>query len=191
MPNKMEDVAIMFQQTVTQPLATEHFQVHVHPFDTLPLLPSHIRPHFVIYQAGTALDKLHIEEGIRIVEENPLLRKVVALYDAWRTDPPAGVMDNKDFNPDPPLEEDEEDDNTDMERIARARGVKRPRETTPTKRHNLRTTGGKYVANETHDLGNLSSRTLCEHTQDFGDGRWSSKSISCWVEECAVFAESV
>jgi hypothetical protein len=51
----MDDVAFMQQNEVSGTRSPTHFTVHVYPFNTLPVLVSHIHPKFVIMATADAV----------------------------------------------------------------------------------------------------------------------------------------
>jgi hypothetical protein len=97
---------------------------YTYPYDSFPLLESHIHPKFVIFAAGSVLDKVIIEDSESnpvyqtLLEDFPSLSKIRELYLAWITPIPSdAVKDTTYYNPrdftliyDPENEGDDEGD---------------------------------------------------------------------------------
>jgi hypothetical protein len=65
----------------------EDFIVHKYPFRSLPLLRSHLRPQFVIFDSGRKLKNLKAAVLKKLADDIPSLLKVVQLYSAWMEPP--------------------------------------------------------------------------------------------------------
>ncbi|KAF8324314.1 uncharacterized protein EI90DRAFT_3130013 [Cantharellus anzutake] len=126
-PGKMDSMAVCVQHVVRSPPQVEDFTIHLHPFQNIPFLLSHIRPHFVIARAGRTLRKVDTRLSMTLSAEHPLLVKVVTLYDAWTRGLPTDVLDDESFNPPPPEgdEDNDEDDASSEDRTAPHRDKKR------------------------------------------------------------------
>jgi hypothetical protein len=70
-----------------------------YPFDTLPLLESHLRPEFVIFDAGYKLadsDQNLIQELVDVFTLR--FSSIMALYSAWIRPPPAKAKEDPTYN---------------------------------------------------------------------------------------------
>jgi len=89
-------------------LSPEHGSIHVYPFDSLPLLESHIHPKYVIFDAGSKLADSEQNLIQKLVDVFPSLQfsSIMALYSAWIRPPPAKAQEDPLYNvPDPPKKE--------------------------------------------------------------------------------------
>ena len=82
------------------------FTTHYYPFETLPIIKSHLHPKFAIVNAGQKIQKLGTTNGKifgRVVTDYPILGDLMRVYMAWLQ--PAD-LDDKSFNVPfvPPLE---------------------------------------------------------------------------------------
>jgi hypothetical protein len=68
------------------PLLNTQFSHYLHPFNTLPLFETHLRPQFVIFNSGSKLRRLaeNSSNSFRKVrDEFPVIQKIIALHSAW------------------------------------------------------------------------------------------------------------
>ena len=63
--------------------ADAHVSSHFHPFNTLPLLRSHLQPRFVIFNARAKLALLKYEWVEWIAQHYPWILRMLTLYNAW------------------------------------------------------------------------------------------------------------
>ena len=159
MPSKMTAMWISRLDTIptaNSPLQANHISTHVHPFQTLPPLDSHLRPHFVIFEAGRKLQALSPIELIEFTRQNPLLEKIACIYHAWVKRRPEGAEKDVSFVPPPPpsdeYSETDDDDNTQAQRCARGNRQSRPSTQSPANQNRKKRKlgsqrkGGKYIS---------------------------------------------
>jgi len=86
---------------------------HPYPFDTLPLLESHLQPKFVIFDAGQKLAESEQNEIQNLVDVFPSLQfsSIMALYSAWIRPPPAKAKEDLTYN----VPDDDDDNSYDSE----------------------------------------------------------------------------
>lgn len=118
LPRKTKQLGITVQHRMQETTTPEDFTVHTYPFDDLPYARSHVRPHFVIFEAGMVLGRQPADFAVMLdnVQHHRSLRKVVGLYQAWTNDLPANVLEDTSFNPGSPGDSGEDDDSSDSER---------------------------------------------------------------------------
>jgi hypothetical protein len=102
------------------PPSPTDYSIHGYPFDSLPLLKSHLHPKFAMYDAGRKLEKVKINpnEINRLQHLFPSLSSIVAVYDAWKQLPtkeqqqdPTYVSNDNDVRPDYyDIDEDNDED---------------------------------------------------------------------------------
>lgn len=75
---------IFRQRDTLGPLMAGDVSIHVHPFDTLPVVTSHVHPKFVLlhltHQLALRASDAYI---VRLLEGNSLARKIAQLGDHW------------------------------------------------------------------------------------------------------------
>ncbi|KAF7983060.1 hypothetical protein HWV62_23957 [Athelia sp. TMB] len=207
MPSKMTSMWISRLDTIptaNSPLQASHVSTHVHPFQTLPLLNSHLRPHFVIFEAGRRLQALSPIVLFEFMRQNPLLEKIACIYHAWVKIPPEGAEKDESFvPPSPPSDEyseTDEDENTQAHRRARGNKQSRP-QTQSLVSHNRkkRKLGNQRKgADYTSDVGkrkrahnsapSLSREILRNHLVD-EEKMWTADSIRAWSENNSVLED--
>jgi hypothetical protein len=79
----MEKVAFMRQNEDPETLSTNNFTVHVYPFNTLPVLVSHIHPKFVILATAQAVANQEEDATQALVQRFPTLGTILRLSLAW------------------------------------------------------------------------------------------------------------
>lgn len=81
--------------------------IHLYPFRTLPLLESHLRPEFVILEAGRKLKKYRklarISDGVLValrvvITQWPFVTKIENIYEAWMRPLPDGALESAIFD---------------------------------------------------------------------------------------------
>lgn len=91
---------------------TENFSIHSYPFDTLPLLESHLQPKFVIYNAGEKLAVLGHRLYDKLIDSFPGLSSsfslILSLYAAWTLPPPDDAGEDSSY-----VSADDDDDGDD------------------------------------------------------------------------------
>jgi hypothetical protein len=92
---------------------------HWYPFDALPLIESHIRPEFAIFDAGAKLAKMMQSKNTgkfdELVQKFPSLLSIIDLYNVWIRAPPPDAQTDILYNAplDPPDDGDDDDDDDD------------------------------------------------------------------------------
>jgi hypothetical protein len=103
----MDSVPIHLQIKQDPPISPAFFRTIVHPFDDLPIIRSHLRPHFVIYNAA-----LKLVDNAEYQNQHPTLANsfedIVAIYLQWTALPTEEFL-NASIAPSAPLEEEESD----------------------------------------------------------------------------------
>ena len=103
----MDSVPIHLQINQNPPISPASFRTIVHPFDDLPIIRSHLRPHFVIYNAA-----LKLVDNAEYQTQHPTLassfKKILAIYLQW-TIPPTEEFLNSRMASSAPSEEEESD----------------------------------------------------------------------------------
>ncbi|KAH0826758.1 hypothetical protein J3R83DRAFT_5168 [Lanmaoa asiatica] len=91
-----------------------HFRLYAYPFYDFPIVESHLRPHFVILEAGRKLKRLPLTYIPSLYTQYPILNQVSDLYESWTAALPEYVLSDEEFYPPPSQEssEDEDDNNT-------------------------------------------------------------------------------
>ncbi|KAG6372243.1 hypothetical protein JVT61DRAFT_8044 [Boletus reticuloceps] len=87
----------------------DHFRLYAYPFHDYPIVESHLRPHFVILEAGRKVKQLPIIYIPALLAQHPILGQVSQLYESWTAALPKRVLADKKFNP-PSSQEDSEDE---------------------------------------------------------------------------------
>ncbi|KIK05673.1 hypothetical protein K443DRAFT_335197 [Laccaria amethystina LaAM-08-1] len=104
---QMDSVPIHLQIKQDPPISPAFFRTIVHPFDDLPIIRSHLRPHFVIYNAALKL----LDNG-QYQDQHPTLadsfEEILTIYFQW-TAPPTDEFLNASIAPSAPEEEEESD----------------------------------------------------------------------------------
>ncbi|KAJ3564508.1 hypothetical protein NP233_g8249 [Leucocoprinus birnbaumii] len=141
----MEDIAFSRQTLTGAPPIPNDFTTHLYPYDTLPVLISHIHPKYAIVSAGAKLSKLPRDRVHALLQSFPRLLNIMHLYRAWIFPPPANFAEDDSFWP--PYDPSDEKDNEDNDEGGKPRGKdhkdtitekgrcriqKRPREQSPT-----------------------------------------------------------
>lgn len=69
-------------------------EIHVYPFKEL-TIRSHVRPHFVIYQAGLQLDGFFSRKRTlyKFLEEHPVVDQMYKIYEGWSEEIPNNCYD--------------------------------------------------------------------------------------------------
>jgi len=109
----MEDLAITRQNEIppgTQ-LSSDDVILHLSPFQTLPLLKSHLHPKFAIVEAGRKLTTEASGYLFQLTRNYPSLSYVVILYYAWLRDAQAGAEQDETYVPLQKESDDDEDSN--------------------------------------------------------------------------------
>ncbi|KAF9496610.1 hypothetical protein BDN71DRAFT_1588802 [Pleurotus eryngii] len=96
--------------TPENPMGPSDTVMHFFPFDTMPLLTSHIHPKFAIFELGRQISALPMDLKIKLINATPILCSISDIYRAWSETPPAEFLAYKVFNPHPDDEDDDEDE---------------------------------------------------------------------------------
>jgi hypothetical protein len=192
--------------TITRPTPTpkdEHIEapieapnrtVHDYPFDTLPLLESHLHPKFVIFNSG---EKLRGLEGLfeyrKLLDKFPILGDVEKVYLAWLESLlPDNVEDDESYNAAADSDEDDDsdvivDDPRDNDYVLDKRSMKasqkrkfspRPRRS-PTKRQKPGA-NRKVLSAVISNIEPLSEVRLSSHNRQIGGAAWTHDRIRRW-----------
>ncbi|KAN0088094.1 hypothetical protein V8E55_006715 [Tylopilus felleus] len=123
--SKLKGCIIAHQHTVTNDdtPSIDHFRLYAYPFHDYPIVESHLRPQFVILEAGRKLKRLPDKYIPGLLTRYPILTQVSDLYESWTAALPKDVLTDKGFNP-PSSQEHSEDE--DDNKTARGR-YKNPR----------------------------------------------------------------
>ena len=81
-------------------LSLKHSNIHVYPFNRLPLLKTHLLPYFVIFDTGKKLSDSEQNLIQNLVNIFPDVRfsAIMALYSAWIPPPPAKAQKDPSYN---------------------------------------------------------------------------------------------
>ncbi|GJJ11573.1 hypothetical protein Clacol_005808 [Clathrus columnatus] len=99
--NTMKEIAVHRQDRIPPPgvaITREDVTTHVYPFDTLPILKSHLSPKFVILEAGRKLSLLNTASNLEITTRYPILLKVTQIVQAWTSPRPSDAMNNPSYH---------------------------------------------------------------------------------------------
>ncbi|KAF8445086.1 hypothetical protein L210DRAFT_3758925 [Boletus edulis BED1] len=118
----LKGCVITRQHTVTgdDTPSLDHFCLYAYPFHDYPIVESHLRPHFVILEAGRKLKQLPLEYIPGLFAQYPILVQVSNLYASWTAAISRHVLADENFNP-PPSQEDSEDEDEDDNKTVRGR----------------------------------------------------------------------
>jgi hypothetical protein len=183
---------------ITRPAPTskdDHTQTltrHIYPFDTLPLLESHLHPKFVIYNSGKKIKGLEVPEYEKLIEQFPQLGDVEIVYMAWLESLPKTVKDDASYNA--PVDSDDDydsddivDDPRDEDYVLDARSMKasqkrklspRPKRS-PAKRQKPGS-NRKVLSEVMFNMDPLSEVRLSSHNRQIGGAPWTHDRIRQW-----------
>lgn len=204
MPSKLETMWISRQDTIpvaNSPLQPNYISTHVHPFQTLPQLDSHLLPHFVIFETGRKLQTLSPIDVPDFMSQNPLLLKILRIYQAWTKRRPEGAEQDDTFiPPSPPSDEDSETESDTKTQPRRARKKsRRSPQSSPTPHAKGRKLGkrareGKDISDDAgkrkrayHSALSLSGKTLRNYFE--GEKMWTADSIRAWSDNNCPLAD--
>lgn len=97
----LEGLPILRQDVIPDGnLSPEHGSIHVYPFNSLPLLKSHIHPKYVIFDTGSKLAESEQDVIQELEDVFPTLHfsSIMALYSAWIRSPPAKSKKDHSYN---------------------------------------------------------------------------------------------
>lgn len=177
-----------------KPLSPKHYDdPYCHPFETLPLLKSHLHPKFVIFDAGRKLASLEGAAFHKLTADFPILNVVLSLYKGWIRKLPQSHVNDPSYAP-PVIPEDDDissddddssDDDYDDTRSNRTKfrrsGYKwkgpavAPIASAKRRRSNQGQVGGKRKV--------LSEMSLSTHNQQLGTANWDDR-ICEWSLNC-------
>lgn len=161
------------------------FTTHVYPFNTLPLLMSHLHPKYAIFEAGRKLANLSTTCAQQLVRDYPSLGLAMTLHDAWTRRPPSSAerdssyidddSDDGDGDGDGDSDEDYKDDQTSRGRPCRnKRDV--PVSPTPTSKRRRQQTPPPHGSRANY----LSEVAMAKHSQKLGKANLSDR-IRKWT----------
>jgi hypothetical protein len=182
---------------------------HSYPFDTLPLIESHLHPKFAIFAAGMHLVNLDPASDLHqnIWKDNPGFSIIVGLYRAWtqkvadrqKQDPSYcnndafqvpfdyGIGDDY-FGVRNGDDGDDDKDGDYSDRRTQPGRIAKPRELPllDAYKHKLRSMG-KVTSSYTRNQQMLSKMTLYSHTRQCGQAAWTADRILDWSNQSAPF----
>lgn len=209
----MRAITIPRQNSLGPAVQPTDVTVHLYPFQTLPLLESHVHPKFIIFEAGRRMEGLQnlissltpiSQEATRSVErlvnglrtQWPAIERIERIYHAWvqRLDL-SYILADPTFNP-PTLADPENDaskrNNNTLRTPPRERRIADTKYPSP-QRQNLpygtRTSCKRQRDRMPSDPRILSKRTLQSWDRAQGGKRWTRKSILSWSADCTADAD--
>jgi hypothetical protein len=108
----MEGIAFLRQNEYPGTLSADKFTVHIYPFNTLPVLVTHIHPKFVIMATTKAVSRQEQGAIQALIHQFPTLEMILKLSPAWRNFIPQRVKEDRLYWPpyDPSLTDDSDDE---------------------------------------------------------------------------------
>ncbi|KAF8435483.1 hypothetical protein L210DRAFT_3762736 [Boletus edulis BED1] len=99
--SKLKGCTITRQHAVTDDdtPSIDHFRLYAYPFHDYLIVESHLRPHFVILEAGRKLKQLPLTYIPALLAQYPILAQVSDLYESWTAALPKRVLADEKFNP--------------------------------------------------------------------------------------------
>lgn len=194
----MKAITVLRQNDVTTNVQPSDVTVHLYPFQTLPLLESHLRPEFVIFEAGRRMQRLEdlIKSLMPISQEAtlslasllnemktqwPVIDKIQRIHQAWMRKLNLDyILALPEFNP--PSEEPEDSLHTPL----RGRMNVDTTHTTPQRQNLPYSTGSGRKRKRGNMLSNhsvLSKGTLQSLDEEKG-GEYTKESIASWSAHC-------
>lgn len=202
----MKAITIPRQNEVENNVQPSDVTVHFYPFQTLPLLESHLHPQFVIFEAGrklaalkdligslmvisqeasTALERL--VSGLRA--QWPAVKQIERIYQAWTQKLDLGyILADPEFNP-PPV--DAVDNGNAKDNVSLCTPPRKRKDVDP-EPATLQYQNLPFGFGSSHQLGRenmpFNSRTLSTRAlQSFNQGQgkaWTKDSIAAWSADC-------
>jgi hypothetical protein len=161
--------------------------VHYHPYTSLPDLPCHIHPKFVILTLGEQLSSLVDEVLNSLLEGYPILTKILILYNSWIIQPPLAANDSTSYKADDSDDEDDADYNDEESEATVPHRAKVNRLVRKRKRYgNAQDSPTRKKRGANDSVGGLSRGTLVEHEITCGKGGWDNEAMSSWLQQCAA-----
>ena len=116
----MKGIAFSRQNDYSGPVSVDNFTVHVYPFNTLPVLVSHIHPKFVIMATAKTVFRQEQDAIQALIQQFPTLETILKLSLAWRNFIPRRAKEDRSYWPpyDPSSTDDEgngDDDKDDKD----------------------------------------------------------------------------
>ena len=169
---------------------------HMYPFDTLPLLESHLHPKFVIFNSGKKLKGLlDYDKYTKLLEQFPLLGQVEEVYMAWLDDLPI-EEDDASYNLNAPVDSDDDYDDSDdvivddprdndyvLDKRSMKASQKRKLSPRPKRSPNKRQKPGanrKVLSAVISNIEPLSEVKLSSHNHQVGGAAWTHDRIRRW-----------
>ena len=107
----MERIPITRQNERPGVMSANNFTVHFYPFDTLPVLVSHIHPKFVIKATAEAVTSQTEDISQPLIQQFPILDMIVKLSLAWNNSTPDRAKEDRSYmSPHDPSSTDDSDD---------------------------------------------------------------------------------
>jgi hypothetical protein len=95
----MEKITFTRQNEDSENLSANNFTVHVYPFNTLPVLVSHIQPKFVIMATTRAVSNLEGDATRALIRQIPTLETILRLSSAWTNFIPDHAKEDRSYWP--------------------------------------------------------------------------------------------
>ncbi|KAF7759893.1 hypothetical protein Agabi119p4_11588 [Agaricus bisporus var. burnettii] len=185
--NSMRSICIARQENHPhdRPVATTDFKIHVHPFDELPELHSHLHPKFAIVELGRKLSTFNQATLEKLLVSHPILIRIIVIYKAWSSNP--GENDDIQSNRFDRFDHgtgDGQSETSSKTGIDFKRATKRKR----TNAAQTSPTPSGQVLGATRVAG-LSHETLIDHEAVAGKEGWTQQSLLSWAESIAPRVE--
>ncbi|EKM76572.1 hypothetical protein AGABI1DRAFT_108662 [Agaricus bisporus var. burnettii JB137-S8] len=163
-----------------RPVATTDFKIHVHPFDELPELHSHLHPKFAIVELGRKLSTFNQATLKTFFATNPILIRVHVIFKAWTSK----VSGEKDDSQSDRFDHESGDGQSETSTKTGYRATKRKRvnasQTSPTP-------SGPVLG--AMRMARLSHETLLDHEAIAGREGWTQESLLSWAESISPRVE--
>jgi hypothetical protein len=195
------------------------FQVHVAPFDSFPIIHSHLHPKFAIVEAGRCMTELLDEDTTpegefywnSFIRSDQALQRILTIFTAWkerinvpRRGDDAGESFYAQSDDDEGGGDSDDDDNKSGNHST---GTVPHRSGIPKKKRNKKSPQGgskskrgrkrPIVAEQAHERPiiaseeTLSEGTLVDHDATVGIRPWSSDAIKAWTQKAACDEDRV
>jgi hypothetical protein len=176
-------------------LTPKDFSIYVHPFESYPVIKSHLHPKFVILQTGIELDQMDLFARDNLLRQHPLLVKIYKLSTAWRSSyhVPEKPDEDQDFKGGGRSDggSNAGSERTLPGRFGRGKGQKRnysddgASEGSSSKQTRLNSgsiKGQRRMQSKMQSEDGLSQATLVDHHASVGEERWSTDKINSWAK---------
>ena len=125
----MEEVVIVRIDSIPTdgaPISRDQFTTHTYPFNTLPLLESHIHPKFVIINAGIKLERFDNTVIDKLVKDFPGVSSLRTLYNLWTGRIPDTALADPSYNVTRNNDKDDDDKGEDNNGMPGKNKVRNP-----------------------------------------------------------------